>query len=154
MEDKIPEEVPSSDRKNKTAILGKRSASSEESYASCSDDSVKDYTSQLLCQPTAISSSQKRHKKRKPKDGSGCSISSATSAVEGMEQVELVIDKAVDRNGCPFRYLTERPLKSKLLCRRDVFASVAHSMLPFPAWVYRQYDTVCILHMNSLLGHV
>uniref|UniRef100_A0A0X3P211 Protein cereblon n=3 Tax=Schistocephalus solidus TaxID=70667 RepID=A0A0X3P211_SCHSO len=64
---------------------------------------------------------------------------------EKVEHIEVIVKEAVDRHGRPFHYRLQRPSHRRLLCRRDVLASVAHSILPFPAWVYRQYDTAYLV---------
>ncbi|KAF5401960.1 hypothetical protein PHET_04443 [Paragonimus heterotremus] len=56
------------------------------------------------------------------------------------EDVELIMDRAVDRVGRPFRYRIRQPCHPRLLARRDVLAAVAESFVSLPVWVYRQYD--------------
>lgn len=66
--------------------------------------------------------------------------SSVTRSASLCEDVELVVDRAVDRVGRPFRYKIRQRCEPRLLARRDVLAATAQSILPFPIWVYRQYD--------------
>ncbi|CAL8106858.1 unnamed protein product [Calicophoron daubneyi] len=56
------------------------------------------------------------------------------------EDVELIMDRAVDRVGRPFRYRIRQPCHPRLLARRDILAAAAQSFVPYPFWVYRQYD--------------
>nr|CAH8831792.1 unnamed protein product [Trichobilharzia regenti] len=56
------------------------------------------------------------------------------------EDVELIVDRAVDRVGRPFRYRIKQQCDPRLLARRDVLAAVAQTYVPLPFWVYRQYD--------------
>lgn len=56
------------------------------------------------------------------------------------EDVELIMDRAVDRVGRPFRYRIRQPCHPRLLARRDMLAAVATSFAPLPVWIYRQYD--------------
>ncbi|VEL19486.1 unnamed protein product [Protopolystoma xenopodis] len=64
---------------------------------------------------------------------------------ERFEEVDLVLESAVDKAGRPFCSRLLHDLKPRLLARRDVLAAMAHSLLPLPAWVYRQYDLVRLL---------
>ncbi|KAA0191258.1 Protein cereblon, partial [Fasciolopsis buskii] len=57
-----------------------------------------------------------------------------------VEDVELIMDRAVDRDGRPFRYRIQQPCHPRLLARRDMLAAAAQSFASLPFWVYRQYD--------------
>ncbi|GAA33019.2 cereblon [Clonorchis sinensis] len=56
------------------------------------------------------------------------------------EDVELIMDWAVDRVGRPFRYRIRQPCHPRLPCRRDVLAATGECFATLPIWVYRQYD--------------
>ncbi|TPP58022.1 Cereblon [Fasciola gigantica] len=57
-----------------------------------------------------------------------------------VEDVELIMDRAVDRDGRPFRYRIQQPCHPRLLARRDMLAAAAQCFASLPFWVYRQYD--------------
>ncbi|KAA3677271.1 cereblon [Paragonimus westermani] len=107
------------------------------------DDGAIAVLSAVLCQPTctnttdtaAVTSSQ--HTIPQPTE---------PRIDELTEDVELIMDRAVDRVGRPFRYRIRQPCHPRLLARRDVLAAVAESFVPLPVWVYRQYDvsTACV----------
>ncbi|BHF72535.1 hypothetical protein SprV_0401560200 [Sparganum proliferum] len=114
-------------------------------------------------QPTSATSSsptftrKRRKKRRRGRAVAGASTSAPGAATtrpvavppsppeERMEHIEVIVKEAVDRHGRPFHYRLQRPSRKRLLCRRDVLASVAQSILPLPAWVYRQYDTAYLV---------
>ncbi|CAH8452994.1 unnamed protein product [Heterobilharzia americana] len=71
------------------------------------------------------------------------SIKSVTKLVRSSslsEDIELIMDRAVDRVGRPFRYRIKQFCDPRLLARRDVLAAVAQAYVSLPVWVYRQYD--------------
>uniref|UniRef100_A0A183ABL0 CULT domain-containing protein n=1 Tax=Echinostoma caproni TaxID=27848 RepID=A0A183ABL0_9TREM len=65
-----------------------------------------------------------------------------------VEDVELIMDRAVDRDGKPFRYRIQQACHPRLLARRDVLAAAAQCFTSLPFWVYRQYD---IYHLVSTI---
>ncbi|CAH8471533.1 unnamed protein product [Schistosoma rodhaini] len=81
------------------------------------------------------------NKKQGVKSGNKLARSSSLS-----EDIELIVDRAVDRVGRPFHYRIKQLCDPRLLARRDVLAAVAQSYASLPYWVYRQYDlsTACV----------
>ncbi|CAI2723719.1 unnamed protein product [Schistosoma spindalis] len=75
------------------------------------------------------------NKKLGVKSGNKLARSSSLS-----EDIELIVDRAVDRVGRPFHYRIKQLCDPRLLARRDVLAAVAQAYASLPYWVYRQYD--------------
>ncbi|KAH8852833.1 Protein cereblon [Schistosoma japonicum] len=77
-----------------------------------------------------------------PSNGKQCikSESKPTRSSSPSEDIELIMDRAVDRIGRPFRYRIKQLCDPRLLARRDVLAAVAQAYASIPYWVYRQYD--------------
>ncbi|KAK4472638.1 hypothetical protein MN116_003872 [Schistosoma mekongi] len=77
-----------------------------------------------------------------PSDGKQCikSGTKPTRSSSPSEDIELIMDRAVDRIGRPFRYRIKQLCDPRLLARRDVLAAVAQAYASIPYWVYRQYD--------------